>query len=36
MPGYDIQVLDEGGHEVPRGQLGAICVKLPLPPSFGI
>ena len=33
MPGYDIQVLDEGGHEVPRGQLGAICVKLPLPPS---
>jgi propionyl-CoA synthetase len=33
MPGYDIQVLDEGGHELPRGQLGAICVKLPLPPS---
>jgi propionyl-CoA synthetase len=33
MPGYDIQVLDEGGHEVPRGKLGAICVKLPLPPS---
>jgi len=33
MPGYDIQVLDEGGHEVPRGTLGAICVKLPLPPS---
>jgi propionyl-CoA synthetase len=33
MPGYDIQVLDEGGKEVPRGTLGAICVKLPLPPS---
>jgi propionyl-CoA synthetase len=33
MPGYEIQVLDEGGHEVPRGTLGAICVKLPLPPS---
>ncbi len=33
MPGYDIQVLDEGGHEVKRGQLGSICVKLPLPPS---
>jgi propionyl-CoA synthetase len=33
MPGYDIHVLDEGGHEVKRGQLGAICVKLPLPPS---
>ena len=33
MPGYNIQVLDEGGHEVKRGTLGAICVKLPLPPS---
>jgi propionyl-CoA synthetase len=33
MPGYDVQVLDEGGHELPRGTLGAICVKLPLPPS---
>ncbi len=33
MPGYEIQVLDEGGHEVPRGKLGAVCVKLPLPPS---
>ncbi|MFO0992958.1 MAG: propionyl-CoA synthetase [Hyphomicrobiales bacterium] len=33
MPGYEIHVLDEGGHEVERGKLGAICVKLPLPPS---
>ena len=33
MPGYDIRVLDEGGHEVKRGELGAICIKLPLPPS---
>jgi propionyl-CoA synthetase len=33
MPGYDIRVLDEGQHEVKRGELGAICVKLPLPPS---
>ena len=33
MPGYDVRVLDEAGHEVKRGQLGAICVKLPLPPS---
>ena len=33
MPGYDVRVLDEGGHEVKRGQLGAVCVKLPLPPS---
>ena len=33
MPGYDIQVLDEGGHPVPPGTLGAIAVKLPLPPG---
>ena len=33
MPGYDVQVLDEGGHPVPRGTLGAIAVKLPLPPG---
>jgi propionyl-CoA synthetase len=33
MPGYDVRVLDEVGHEVKRGQLGAVCVKLPLPPS---
>ena len=33
MPGYDIRVLDEGGHEVKRGVLGAICVTLPLPPA---
>lgn len=33
MPGYDIQVLDEAGHEMARGELGAVCIKLPLPPS---
>lgn len=33
MPGYDVRVLDEGGHEVPAGTLGAITVKLPLPPG---
>lgn len=33
MPGYEIHVLDESGHEVERGKLGAICVKLPLPPA---
>jgi propionyl-CoA synthetase len=33
MPGYEIHVLDEGGHDLKPGQLGAICVKLPLPPS---
>ena len=33
MPGYDVQVLDEGGHPVEPGTLGAIAVKLPLPPG---
>ncbi len=33
MPGYDIRILDEGGNEVADGTLGAICVKLPMPPS---
>ena len=33
MPGYDVRVLDEGGHEVAAGELGAIAVKLPLPPG---
>jgi len=33
MPGYDVQILDEGGHPLPPGQLGAIAVKLPLPPG---
>ena len=33
MPGYDVRILDEGGHELPRGELGAIAIKLPLPPG---
>ncbi len=33
MPGYDIQVLDDGGNPVEPGTLGNIVVKLPLPPS---
>ena len=33
MPGYDVQVLDEGGHPVPAGTLGAITIRLPLPPG---
>ncbi|MGI9489480.1 MAG: propionyl-CoA synthetase [Geminicoccaceae bacterium] len=33
MPGYDIQILDEGGKEVAPGELGAIAIKLPLPPG---
>ncbi|GAB4269814.1 MAG: propionyl-CoA synthetase [Pararhodobacter sp.] len=33
MPGYDVKVLDEGGHPVKAGELGAIAIKLPLPPG---
>ena len=33
MPGYDIQILDEGGKQVGPHVLGAIAVKLPLPPG---
>ena len=33
MPGYDMQVLDDAGHPVPRGTLGNVVVKLPLPPA---
>ena len=33
MPGYDIQVLDEAGHPVAPGTLGAIAIRLPLPPG---
>ena len=33
MPGYDVQILDEGGNPMPAGELGAIAIKLPLPPG---
>ncbi|MCX7644616.1 MAG: propionyl-CoA synthetase [Rhodobacteraceae bacterium] len=33
MPGWDVRVLDDSGREVPPGTLGAIAVKLPLPPG---
>ena len=33
MPGFDVQVLDEGGHPVAPGTLGAIAIKLPMPPG---
>ena len=33
MPGYNVQILDEAGHPMPAGELGAIAVKLPLPPG---
>jgi propionyl-CoA synthetase len=33
MPGYDVVVLDEGGHPVAPATLGAIAIRLPLPPG---
>jgi propionyl-CoA synthetase len=33
MPGFDVRVLDDGGHPVESGKLGNIVVKLPLPPA---
>jgi propionyl-CoA synthetase len=32
-PGYDVQILDEEGKEVPAGEMGNICIKLPMPPA---
>lgn len=33
MPGWDVQVLDEGRHPVGPGQIGALVCRLPLPPG---
>jgi propionyl-CoA synthetase len=33
VPGWDVRVLDEGGKERPRGEIGALAVKLPMPPG---
>ncbi|MDR4307137.1 propionyl-CoA synthetase [Chelatococcus sambhunathii] len=33
MPGYDLKVLDDEGHDAPAGKLGNIVIKLPLPPG---
>ncbi|WP_040158534.1 propionyl-CoA synthetase [Mobilicoccus massiliensis] len=32
-PGYDVQVLDEQGQQVPPGTEGSIAIKLPMPPG---
>jgi propionyl-CoA synthetase len=32
-PGFNVQILDENGHQVARGTQGYIALKLPLPPS---
>ncbi|MFN2306758.1 MAG: propionyl-CoA synthetase [Paracoccaceae bacterium] len=33
MPGYDVRILSPEGEELPPGELGAIAIKLPLPPG---
>jgi propionyl-CoA synthetase len=33
MPGYDLRVLSPEGQEMPRGQMGSIALRLPLPPG---
>ncbi|MDD9720035.1 propionyl-CoA synthetase [Sulfitobacter sp. PR48] len=33
MPGYDVQILDEAGQPQKPGALGAIAIRLPLPPG---
>ncbi len=33
VPGWDIKILDSENNEVRSGEIGAICVKLPMPPS---
>ena len=33
MPGYDVRILDDEGHEVAAGRTGSIVIRLPLPPG---
>ena len=33
MPGYDVQILNDNKEQLAPGELGAICIKLPLPPG---
>jgi len=33
VAGYDVRVIDGELNEMPRGEMGAICIKLPMPPS---
>jgi propionyl-CoA synthetase len=34
VSGYDLQILDENGQELPANEEGYVCLKLPLPPGF--
>ncbi|MDK1021470.1 MAG: propionyl-CoA synthetase, partial [Candidatus Hydrogenedentes bacterium] len=33
VPGMDVRVVDDSGQEVKRGDIGALVIKLPLPPG---
>lgn len=33
IPGYDVQILNDAGETMAPGELGNICIKLPLPPG---
>ena len=33
MPGYDVRILSDEGEEMPRGELGNVVIKMPLPPG---
>jgi propionyl-CoA synthetase len=33
VPGYDVRVLAEDNAEMPRGQIGSIAIRLPMPPG---
>ena len=33
LPGYDVRILAEDGSPTPTGQLGAVAIRLPLPPG---
>jgi propionyl-CoA synthetase len=33
VPGWDLRVVDAGGNEAPAGEIGALVVKLPMPPG---
>ncbi len=33
VPGYNVQILDSEGNELPGGEEGAVVIKLPLPPG---
>ena len=34
MPSYNVQTLSEDGKQLGANELGAICIKLPLPPGY--